>query len=415
MELPFFRKFSKKSINEQNSDLKNISDPDKQTDSRTTLAEAETTKIIGGFLGDRDPRTRSAFLNAMLLFISIVLIISGAIFSVAKYSEYKTYLTNNTTPINTTLTFRKTTNANLKLASVWTDRKRDLLVIRLQYTAGAHKMLPYRGTDYHLYLAALQPNDEAKFKNLRLRYGLLDTDGDGYLFIKGRQLPKQAYQVLIANEKNLVDADAVDENEMSSTNEVNSNVTTSDSGKADTSNEPAQNEKPDTISSALSEYNSSNVNKDGVMDFQVNSNKKGKKVVDNINFRVNPYSKSTIVFNGDFLNKDGNIDYAKVIDKTSIKQVLHHLNKKIHGKEKKISEFNETIEEYQSRLKHNPDDKVASENVKKLKESLREQKTALKKYKKVRAKYKSHKFTEHSFISMNKSFYILTNNKKIKQ
>lgn len=89
--------------------------------------------------------------------------------------------------------------------------------------------------------------------------------------------------------------------------------------------------------------------------------------MDYIDFRVNTYSDSTKVINDNFQKPNGEIDYSKVIDKTTIDDVVKAVDKDIKQNKEKTKSYKSGIKEFEQRVKKNKDDKDAKENIKTLK------------------------------------------------
>lgn len=332
--------------------------------------------IMGGFLGDRDKRTKRAFNTFLFFLLSVFLTITGIVSFVVQKNEYDFYLINNTTPVGTELKFSRT-GATISISDVWTDRNRDLTVVKLKYTNNAYQVLSTNGSNYNLYIATKRKDEP---QNIEMSYGMLSTDGDAFLFIKG-QLEERAYQVFIANQLDLVSANSINSNPDTETIKEN-----------------------DSITQSLSQYSMNTVDDKGILYFKDQTQTTN---VDNINFRINPYSSSTNVYQGSFLNSDNSIDYKKVVSVTSTKAVIEKLQTKIIENTETLKQIDSTMNEYRERLETNPDDSNSVENIKQLEQKKEEIQEIVEATQKTLSMYENAEFDEDSFGKMKKQYEFL--------
>lgn len=336
--------------------------------------------IIGGVLGDKDKRTKRAINTFLIFLLATFLTVSGIIIFFNQYSNYTWFLVNNTTPIGTDLKFSRT-GATVSIADVWTDRTRDLTVVKLNYSNEAYQVLSTNGSNYNLYLATKLKD---KPKDLTMSFGMLSTDGDAFLFIKGR-LDERAYQIFIANQLNLVNANSI-------TDDTDTNIN-----------------KNDSITKSLSQYSMNTVDSKGILFFKDNTQTTN---VDNINFRINPFSSTTNVYQGSFLNDKGEIDYSKVVAVTSTTKVIERLHSTLEDKKDIVKKIDSTIKEYRERLETNPEDSNAIENIKQLETKKEEVKTDISKTQETLTMYEEAKFDQDSFGKMKTDYQFLNLDQK---
>lgn len=331
--------------------------------------------IIGGILGDRDKRTKRAINTFLFFLLATFLTVSGIIMFFYQYNNYTWFLVNNTTPIGTELKFSRT-GATVSISDVWTDKERDLTVVKLNYSGGAYQVLSTNGSNYNLYLATkLKDRPE----NLTMSFGMLSTDGDAFLFIKGR-LDERAYQIFIANQLDLVSANSI-------TDDSDANIN-----------------KNESITKSLSQYSMNTVDSKGVLFFKDNTQTTN---VDNINFRINPFSSTTNVYQGSFLNDKGEIDYSKVVAVTSTKTVLEKLRTTLEEKKETVKKIDSTMKEYRERLESNPEDSNSIENIKQLETKKQEVETDILKTQETLTMYEEAEFDQNSFGKMKIDYQFL--------
>lgn len=354
------------------------SDPDKLSIEKPSHIK-RNYKVIGGILGDKDRRTKRGLRILLVTSLALLFIVTGLIGTIFKYYDYNQYLINNTTPIGSSLTFARS-GADITVSDVWTDQNRDLTVVKLLYSANARKLLSTQGKNYNLYMATKKQDQPQK---LQMSYGMLSTDGEAFLFLKGK-LDKRAYQIFIANQVKLISGDTSNNNN-NEANLVNEN---------------------DTVTKALAQYSMDDVDQKGEISF----GKKQKPVntPDNLNFRINPYSESTNVYQGSFLTKDGDIDYSKVVSVASKKNVVSKLETKVNEQESDIKRIKATKSEYLDRLQQNPDDQDSQESIRQLDTQMKTEATTLARTKKMLSMYQSATFDKNSFGEMQTKFNYLT-------
>lgn len=334
--------------------------------------------IIGGLLGDKDKRTRHGLRIMLATFLGVLFLLTGLGSYIYQLGNYNYYLVNNTTPIGSSLEFARS-GAEITISDVWTDQNRDVTVVKLGYSQNARKLLSTQGKNYNLYMAT---KEKDRPKKLEMSYGMLSTDGDAFLFLKGK-LDERAYQVFIANQVSLISGDDTADDDT----KVNVN-------------------EADSVTKALSQYSMNDVNNEGVISF----GKKAKPVntPDNINFRINPYSDSTNVYQGSFLTKDGDIDYSKVVAVTSKNNVVSKLEDQLNASNTNIKEIEATKAEYLERLQQNPDDKDSQESIRQLDSRMETEIKAINDTQKLIDQYKNADFNKDSFGDMKTTFKYLT-------
>ena len=347
------------------------------------VTDADRYEVMGGILGDKDKQTVKDSMFLYMLIGFTLLFIVGAIMLSVRFHAFGQYKKNNTTPLGTELKFQKT-DASVKLDDVWTDKKRDVTMVHLKYDKGANRVLSSDGKNYKLYLVSEHGKPKVK-----MSYGVLGTRGDGYLFIKGH-LDKQAYQIFIANKVDLDTGDD-DENNGIEVNDKKDNADTRKSGDELTDDE---------IKNAVSDARTEDVDEDtGILNFGKSKHAKEPKA-DNINFRVNAFSDNTKVYNGSFLTKDGDIDYSKVMDKTSVQRIIKDYEdklKKLKGKQKTLKA---SQHEYERRIKENKNDNDAKSELESAQDSYKDNEEEMDKIKGLIKRYKNTEFDKSSFGSM---------------
>lgn len=344
----------------------------------------ENFEMFRGWFGDRDYRTRQGLVNAFLVLSATIILGFGVFLSVTGFAKYQSHLANNTTPIGDDLQFRKS-EATLKFGGAWTDKNRDVTVVKLKYTKQARDILSTQGKQYKIFIV---DNDNKVQKNIKMAYGMLGTKGDGFLFINGK-LDEKAYQVILTNQLDVIDDSDSDDSSASESAKI--------ARKADRLTQTE-------IEESLSKTRRSDVDDDGRIDFGKNSRKPN---VDYIDFRVNTYSDTTKVVKDSFLTSDGNIDYAKVLDKTTVEDVINNVVSEIQASEARLENHKERISEFEDRVKQNKDDKDAQANIDSLERKVEDEKENLEQLEKLKETYENGNFDKSSFGNMQEDFKMI--------
>lgn len=345
-------------------------------------------EMFRGILGDRDYRTRQGIVGALLLILAVVIFVFSVGYVIVGTAKYKTFQKNNTTPIGEELKFRKS-GASVKFGGAWTDKKRNVTVVKLKYDKQARNMLSTQGSNYKIYVV----DKKKKLKNkVKMSYGILGTEGDGFLFIKG-DWDKQAYNIFITNELNMTTG--------SSSELVTGNNNGGSSATEKLAREDVDELTTSELESSLSEVENNNGSKSGRFNFGDDSNKPN---VDYIDFRVNSYSKSTKVYNGSFLTSNGDIDYSKVIDTSSVEHVIKSVDKDIKKAKAKNKQYDDSIEEFKKRVERNKEDEDSKSNIKSLEKKKEENEETIRRLEKLKELYQNEDFDKSSFGDMSEGF-----------
>ncbi|MCG1060598.1 hypothetical protein K4S75_11130 [Staphylococcus epidermidis] len=348
--------------------------------------------VEGGIGGDKDPRTKRDVRTMIISIIGYFFIILSIFGSVIGTKLYWDYQKNNTTKLGSKLEFKHSDGAQVKITEVWTDKKREVTVAKIGYPKESRKKLSNSGSSYKLYLRTSDSKP-----NIKMSYGILNGEGDGYLFIKGKQ-KDQPYNVAIENTIAL---------------------TTDSVGKSsDTSSSIGSNEDDENIETAIS-----SMNKDGSTNSRLDRDEKKVKDAKNkhdfIKLIINPYSESTKVYKGSFLDASGNIDYSKVVSQTSVESTIKNVNKDIKASKENLKRLNASKKEFEKRVKEQEkkdkkdkkkkdddektslsesnDDKDSLEDVKK---SIKEEENTIKELEAKKKRFEDADFTKESFGDM---------------
>lgn len=279
--------------------------------------------IEGGIGGDKAPSTKRDVKTLFIFWAGVAFCVVGIVFFAIAYHGWSNHLKNNTSELGKALTFQKSDDASLNFNEVWTDKKRNVTVIKFGYDDSARKKLSTDGSDYKIYMKPKGTRPDAK-----ISYGILNLEGDGYLFIKGK-LKDQPYNMAL-------------ENTLSLTSSSLSSSSVSDSTSSDSDDDEENLES--VISSNNKDGSNSNI-------FFKNDDKEKDAKADIIKFTINPYSDTTKVYNGSFLNSAGEIDYSKVVSKTSVTSAVKRHEKALKPHKKNLENLEKSKPKYEEKVK----------------------------------------------------------------
>lgn len=339
--------------------------------SKKVKKEEDKFDIIGGRYGDRSKRTKQGVRHLITLLSLTALLLFSLFMYFNKKGDYNADLEMLTTPIGTELAFSKS-GVPLIVNDVWTDKDHKSMVIKFEYSGSARELLSTRGKNYGLFMSTSSGNVEVE----KAEYGILGTDGDGFLLLKG-DFSNRAQQIYMTNLVSLTTVDGLDEIEVTQSNDSKS------------------------MTEAISRMNTEDINKEtGV----AKKEEGDETTVDYINFRVNPYAENTKVYNGSFLDTEGNFDYSKIISISSIDAILKAKDNEIKKGQENIKKLKVTLQEFENRLKVNPDDEVAKQGVEDIKKAIDEQNGLITVLQEERLRYENAQLTREDFGEMQTKF-----------
>lgn len=292
-------------------------------------------EIEGGIGGDKAPSTKRDVKTLYIFWLGIFLCGTGLIAFIFFHNAWSNHLKNNTSELGKVLKFQKSDDAEIKFNEVWTDKNRQVTVVKFGYSDASRKKLSTDGTDYKIYM-----KPKGKRPEVKISYGILNLEGDGYLFIKGK-LNDQPYNMALENTLAL----------------VSSSLTHSSSVSSSSSND-----NDESLESIISSSNN-----DG-SDTNIFSNKDSKEddtKEDIVKFTINPYSDTTKVYNGSFLNSSGEIDYSKVVSQTSIEAAIKRKEKEIEPHRNQLEKLEKSKPKYEDKVKQEKKAKAKDKSKKK--------------------------------------------------
>lgn len=291
--------------------------------------------------GDNSIRTKKISKNAISVMIATIMLFICIPWYLIGSHTYKQILARSSSPIGTTMTFNRS-QAEVKISDIYTDKKKDVLIVRLAVDSAAQARLPYKGDDYKVYISSKSTNG---LTSMPILFGRMSTDGDMFLII-----PKPTdtvYSIFIQNKNYIGDGQSTSRTNVSDVADLSE----------------------DSVAAALSNYNyeeNSKTKNQGTYQIASDDN-------DTISFRltINPASKDTSfkpkVINADLLTSDksGNIsfDFEKFFNKVFKESALKSLKAQYQTLSDKKARYEKTLRDYQERYAENENDTVAKSQI----------------------------------------------------
>jgi len=261
----------------------------------------------------------------------------GIIWFIIGTFQYKGVVANSSTPIGTSMKFNRS-QVDVTLKDIYTDKKQDVLIARLSAGSSAN-LIPYKGSDYRVYIAS---KEFGNYQKASILFGRMSTDGDLFLVIPK---PNQSvYSIFIMNTKYL--STKVDSSGQTSTS-------VQDISQSDANMQLS-------ISKALSDYDY-NPGDDKSTTYEI-----GDNLQDVIAFRLtmNPSFKTKAyipkVIDADLLNKQNEFQFAKFFDKVFKESAVKELQKQDSQLLQQMKQLRTVQSELEERLKANQNDSEAS-------------------------------------------------------
>lgn len=131
------------------------------------------------FTFDKSPRTTIITKPWWIMVAATVLIVISMIMSFAGLRKYDSVMSHSSTPVGSSIKFSQS-GAELKLSGLYTDQDENVILARLTPNDNANEMLPYKGSDYSVFVKS---ESTEGLTELPILFGKMSTDGDMFLII----------------------------------------------------------------------------------------------------------------------------------------------------------------------------------------------------------------------------------------
>ena len=305
--------------------------------------------------GDSSSRTKTISKHAISVMVAAIIFMICIPWYFWGSHTYKQILARSSSPIGTQMTFNRS-QADVKIGDIYTDKKRDVLIARISVDTTAQAKLPYKGSDYKVYITSKSTNG---LKSMPILFGRMSTDGDMFLVI-----PKPTdtvYSIFIQNKNFIGDGN------LSASDKDTSEV-------ADLSD--------NSIAAALSNYKyDDNTKSKSRGTYQIASDDN-----DTISFRltINPASKDETfrpkVIDANLLKKDGNaesFDFNAFFNKVFKESALKKMTEQYKVLSDNKARLEKTLRDYQERYAENENDTTAKAQIESLSSQIKDSENQL--------------------------------------
>jgi hypothetical protein len=340
--------------------------------------------------GDSSYRTKQISRNAIAVLTSAIVAVLSIAWIVFGSFRYNTLVARSSSPVGTTMKFTRS-NASVKISDIYTDTSKSALVIRLSPEEDAQTKLPFKGSDYRVYLTSKSLDG---YKEADIIFGKMSTDGDMFLVIP--RPTDDVYNVFIMNTKYLAVGLREKDNQKKSqqTGGANSIEDLTSSNLDDVGLRKS-------ISKAISNYR---YNPEGQEARQLVVDDNHSDV---ISFRVttNPALKhddkyKPIVLETQLLNDSNEFNFKSFFDIVFKQSVVNTLEKQFEANKSKILQIDEALQNARERIESNPLDSDAINSAKKLEEDLEEMQLEQEQLSSKHSQYSSLEYSDSLFTNL---------------
>lgn len=289
---------------------------------------------------DKSPRSLSIQRPFMIFVAATMVAVISVVWYMVGSNRYETILSQSSTPVGSSVTFSQS-DAETTLSGLYEDRGGDVLIARLNLNDSAHEALPYRGSDYTVFV---QSDALGGFEEIPILFGKVGTDGDLILI-----LPKptdEVYTFVLAN----------------MTYQSNAALDAMEPGG---SGQNYSLDPEESVVSALSQFEEG-ASSGETQDFESSAQESGS-MHDLAAFRVTTdpsldepaYQPQTI--NEDlFDEQSGQFDFETFFESVYVETAVDNLTSEYNSLETQANQYESVLEDLTTRLNSNPNDEAAS-------------------------------------------------------
>lgn len=294
------------------------------------------------FILDSSPRTRAISRPMWITVAATVLIVICVIWGFFGNSKFNDMMNRSSTPVGSTLTFSQT-GATARIADFYTDKNESALVARIKPDENANEKLPYKGSDYTVFVKSSALSD---YTEIPILFGKMGTDGDMFLILP--KPTKAVYSFAIINTLG-------DQSDQSGA--------LSGSSRSSSSNKSVIKEK-ESVTKALSDFDSrSSSGKDASV---ADSSNSAGLDYDATGFRMtldpaaddDAYKPETLNVN---LMKGDEFNFKDFFEKVYVDSAVKKLTKEYNELESAASRAYDRVKDAETRLRMNPSDTTAAD------------------------------------------------------
>lgn len=267
---------------------------------------------------------------AVCMLVSVVWMGAGAL-------TYNDVVAKSSSPIGTKLEFGRS-GATISISDIYTDEAKSCLIVRFSGDDSEMLKLPYKGTDYHVFL---QADVYDGMEETSVLFGKMSTDGDMFLVIPSPT--DDVYSVILRNDKYVAGGQS-----------------SSSLGSSASSSAPSLDDS-ESLAKALSQYKYDDTADDrkGVVQLPSDS-------YDAVGFRVtldpafkNDDAYRAKVLPGKLLSDDGQFDFEKFFNAAFKDASIDTLNAEHDSLMQQKEQLEDRKAELDERIADNPSDNAA--------------------------------------------------------
>lgn len=320
-----------------------------------------------------------AFIAALLI------ILLGAMLYTQGAAGYDTAVKKSSSPIGTRLTFQRS-DATVDIAGIYTDESRSVLIVRLaSATASDTLKLPYKGSDYNVFLANDSYNAYAG-QEVSTLFGRYSTNGDMFLVIPNPD--NSVYNLFIQNTNYIA------------TNELASDFKEDSSGDTSAANASTDEELVEELMLALNEYKYTDLDeRSDAIQIEGDANDViGFRVTLDPAFTTDEYRAQVIP--GTLLTEDGEFDFEGLFNSAFKETATDTIEAQYKAAQNQETLLKERIVELRERLKENPNDASAKSLLESVQSQLTEVEGSLEALSEAYDQYESVSYKPSMFKNM---------------
>lgn len=296
---------------------------------------------------DKSPRTKIISRYNVMFISGALLVAIGGFSLMGGMFKYGDMVNRSSSPVGTEMVFRRS-NAQIEVNGIYTDEAKSVLIVRLHSEDESTLRLPYKGTDFKVYIGADSLNNYAG-KQVDVLFGRYSTDGDLFLVIP--KPTEDIYNVFIMNTK------FVATNDLSDKAQKTSNDSQSSSSPALSSN-LSEEEIQAQLAKSLNQYEYTDLKDRGqaIAIAGDSSDIIGFRVT--LNPAIDTESYTPKIIKGELL-KDGNFNFEEFFNAVFKESATNTIQSEYDELTKQRDLYTQRISELNDRLKENPNDTSA--------------------------------------------------------
>lgn len=305
---------------------------------------------------DKSPRTKMTKKYSTAFKMLTVGVIFAVVFLVQGITQFNDMIAHSSSPIGTNMTFNRS-NASVSMSGIYTDINKDVLIVRLSSNSNDALKLPYKGTDYKVYISSTSLNGYTN-QEVPILFGRYSTNGDLFLVIP--KPSESVYNVFIMNKNFIATNDLASTATRNTSAETSTSAANSGSGYTNTSSKSLN---EDEIRAQLTKSMNGYKYTDNPRDNK--SIKVDSDLMDVIGFKVtlnpaiNDDSYRPQVIKENLLDENNNFDFEKFFNSVFKSAAENSIDSQYEDLNNQKKLLDQRVEELTQRIKDNPTDSDA--------------------------------------------------------